>query len=274
VQGTNGFEEVDVQAPGGSMEQPWMAHADVDGDGREELLLPQRNFLRAVVLKPDDESAGSTNRSWAFSVREQINGAANNSRLVGAAALRNGSNAAPSLFLLDAERKALSISERNTNGVWQIIRNLPLPLSEFSDLQPVSFDSKVPNAVGLVGLNTAAWQSLRGKTWELTELDGYETPIKDARLNDVVTGDLNQDGRKDLVFLKTAKNYLDLVILSKEGKLVPANRWPVFEERSFRGRRGTDSQEPREAVIADFTGDGKNDLAIIVHDRILVYPQE
>jgi hypothetical protein len=32
--------------------------------------------------------------------------------------------------------------------------------------------------------------------------------------------------------------------------------------------------EPREALVVDLTGDGKNDLAIVVHDRILVYPQE
>jgi len=47
----------------------------------------------------------------------------------------------------------------------------------------------------------------------------------------------------------------------------------VFEAKSFRGRSG-DAAEPREAVVADFTGDGKNDLAVLVHDRILVYPQE
>lgn len=268
------FEEIDVQAPGGSMEQPWMAHADIDGDGKQELLLPQRNFLRAVVLKPDGEGTNGTNRTWTFSVREQINGAANNSRLIGAAALKNGTNTVPSLFLLDAERKVLTVSERNSNGVYQIMRNLPLPFTEFGDLVPVSLGEKTPNTVGFVGLNAAAWLSLRGKTWETAELDGYETPIRDARLNDVVTGDLNQDGRKDLVFLETAKNYLDLVIFDKASKLVPANRWPVFEERSFRGRRGGDTQEPREAVIADFTGDGKNDLGIIVHDRVLVYPQE
>jgi hypothetical protein len=63
------------------------------------------------------------------------------------------------------------------------------------------------------------------------------------------------------------------VIFSKEGKLVPANRWQVFEERSFRGRRG-DQPEPREGLIVDVTGDGKNDLVVIVHDRVLVYPQE
>ena len=74
--------------------------------------------------------------------------------------------------------------------------------------------------------------------------------------------------------METAKNYLDVVIYSKNRKLIPANRWAVFEERSFRGRRGGDTQEPREALVMDFTGDGKNDLAIIVHDRILLYPQE
>jgi hypothetical protein len=122
-------------------------------------------------------------------------------------------------------------------------------------------------------LNAVGWSALDGETWEFTELDGYETPIKDGRLHDVVSGDLNQDGRKDLVFLETAKNYLDLVIFSKAGKLEPANRWQVFEERSFRGRRG-DQSEPREAMIIDVTGDKKNDLVVLVHDRVLVYPQE
>jgi hypothetical protein len=54
---------------------------------------------------------------------------------------------------------------------------------------------------------------------------------------------------------------------------VPANRWQVFEERTFRGRRN-DIPEPREAFIGDFTGDNRSDLAVLVHDRILLYPQE
>jgi hypothetical protein len=265
------FEEVDVQAPGGALEQPWMTSTDVDGDGKAELLLPQRNFLRAVVLKM--ENADADPRSWSFVVKDQINGAANNSRLIGATSVRNGTNAVNSLFLFDAEKKAVTLSERSTNGAWEIVRNIALPFTEFSELQPLSLGGRKANAVAFMGLNAAAWLPLFGDTWQLTELDGYETSIKDGRLNDVVTGDLNGDGRKDLVFLETAKNYLDLVILDKNRKLVPANRWPVFEERSFRSRRG-ESQEPREALIADFTGDGKNDLAIIVHDRVLVYTQE
>ena len=65
----------------------------------------------------------------------------------------------------------------------------------------------------------------------------------------------------------------DVVAFDQNRKLVPANRWQVFEERTFRSRR-SDLPEPREALVTDVTGDGKNDLVVLVHDRILVYPQE
>jgi hypothetical protein len=66
---------------------------------------------------------------------------------------------------------------------------------------------------------------LRGLTWQFAELDGYETPIKDGFLHDVLSGDLNQDGRKDLIFLETGKSYIDIVTFDEPHKLVPANRW-------------------------------------------------
>jgi len=268
------FEELDVASPGGTMEQPWLSSADVDGDGKAELLLPQKNFLRAVVLQANAAAQNSTNRAgWTFKVKEQINGTASDSRIIGAAAVPNGTNAVSSLFLLDAERKVLTLCERDGSGVWQVVRNLELPVSGFGSLQPVSLGGKKPNGIALLGLNTAAWMSLTGDAWELTELDGYETPIKNGYLTDVVSGDLNNDGRKDLVFLETARNYLDLVIFSADHKLIPANRWQVFEERTFRSRRN-DAPEPREAAVADVTGDHKNDLIVLVHDRVLVYPQE
>jgi hypothetical protein len=274
IQGQNrDFEETDVAPPGGSVEQPWLSTADVDGDGKAELLLAQKNFVRAVVARRDAQANDTTNRTWSFTVKDQISGASGLSRIIGAAPLRSATNKVPALFLLDAERKALTLCQRDTNGVWQVVRNVLLPFTEFSALQPLGLAAKNENSVGFLGLNAVAWMALSGEAWTFAELDGYETPIKNGHLHDVVSGDLDQDHRKDLVFLETGKNYLDLVIFDKNGKLIPATRWQVFEERTFRGRRG-DQPEPREAMIIDVTGDKKNDLVVIVHDRVLVYPQE
>jgi hypothetical protein len=266
------FEEIDVNPPGGAVDNPWHAVADADGDGRAELLLAQKNFVRAVVLegKPGDAA------SWNFTVRDQINGASSSSRIVGAAAVPIPDSKSPAIFLFDADRKALTVCTRNASGVWQAGRNLPLPVTDFTTLMPLSIQSTngIPNSVGFLGANGVAWKRLSGDIWEMAELDGYETPIKDGYLHDVVSGELNQDGRRDLVFLETSRAYVDLVTFEAPHQLVPANRWQVFEERTFRQRRPVESPEPREALVIDLTGDGKADLAILVHDRILLYPQE
>ncbi len=263
------FEEVDVNPPGGTSDQPWLALADVDGDGKQELLLAQKNFLRAVVLTSD----GGEKATWSFTVREQINGASSSSRIVAAATLAQPGSKSPLLFLLDADRKALTVSERDANGVWKVAKTVELPVTDFTGLAPIGLGTKEANTIAFLGGNSVAWKRFSGEQWEFTELDGYETPIKDGFLRDVTSGDLDGDGRKDLVFLETVRAYVDLVVFEPPHQLTPGNRWPVFEERTFRQRRN-EASEPREAVVADVTGDGKNDLVLLVHDRVLLYPQE
>jgi hypothetical protein len=270
------FDEEDVDPPGGALDQPWLASADVDGDGKPELLLPQKNFVRAVVLEQETKTPGSTNQpDWVFRVKDQINGAAGDSRIVGATAVANPGRKAgvPSLFLLDAEHKQLTLCERDAAGVWQVVRNVELPVADFSGLRSVKLGGGSVQSVAFLGQNAVAWLSLAGDVWDFTTLDGYDTPIKDGYLNDVVTGDLTGTGRKNLVFMETAKNYLDLVSFNSKHKLAPGDRWQVFEQHTFRGAANA-LPEPREAAVADVTGDRKNDLIVLVHDRILVYPQE
>src|SRR5580658_9740912 len=86
------FDEADVLPPGGSTEDPRLSVSDVDGDGKPELLLAQKNFVRAVVLKPEAEQGTNGKPVWNFYVKEQINGASRDSRIVGAAPLHNGTN--------------------------------------------------------------------------------------------------------------------------------------------------------------------------------------
>jgi hypothetical protein len=242
LQQTGGqFDEQDVDPPGGAIDLPWLASADVNGDGKS--------------------------------------GASSDSRIIGATAVLDGaprSGAAPSIFLLDAEHQQLTLTERDTNGVWRVARNVELPVADFNSLQTVTLggvpQDKTPS-VALLGQNAVGWLPLAGDVWSFTVLDGYDTPIKDGYLNDVIAGDLTGSGRKDLVFMETAKNNIDLVRFSKEHKLVPGERWQVFEQHTFRGAAGA-LPEPRESLVTNVTGHKKNDLVVLVHDRIVIYPQD
>jgi hypothetical protein len=210
---------------------------------------------------------------WQFRVKDQINGAAHDSRITGATAVPNGTNPIASVFLLDAEHKQLTLCDRDPAGVWRVVHNVALPVADFGGISSVKLGGADVQSVVFPGLNAVAWLPLAGEVWDLKELDGYDTPIKNGYLNDVVAGDLMGDGRKELVFMETAKNYLDVVLFNRQHKLVPGDRWPVFEQHTFRGRENA-LPEPREVLVVDVTGDKKNDLIVLVHDRILVYPEE
>ena len=79
--------------------------ADVDGDGKLELLLAQKNFLRAVVLKRVTDSLAGQSNQWTWVVKDQVNGSTPNSRIVGATPLPGRPAELPTLCLLDADRK-------------------------------------------------------------------------------------------------------------------------------------------------------------------------
>ena len=178
------FDEVDVDPPGGALEQPWLASADVDGDGKPDLLLPQKNFVRAVVLERGDKIAGSTNQSgWVFRVKDQINGAASDSaQIVGATAIQNGKNSTPSIFLFDEEHKQLALCERDATGACG-------RLSVTSRCRPrtsaVCSRSRLAARTSRASLSSArtrsVWLALAGDVCAISAaFDGYETPIKDG----------------------------------------------------------------------------------------------
>lgn len=107
---------------------------------------------------------------------------------------------------------------------------------------------------------------------ELKEIASYETQIRKGKLFDMVPGDLNSDGKLDILLLEPLMHHLEIVAWEPEGKIRRAIAWRVFEEKTF--RQASRSNEPREAVIGDVDGDGRNDIVVLCHDRVLVYPQD
>ena len=105
----------------------------------------------------------------------------------------------------------------------------------------------------------------------LEEMDEpYESPDKDSSFLDVSAGDVNADGSVDAVLVDSGRKGLCIVTAGKAG-LEHALKFRVFEEKLFHGRRG--SSEPHGVYVHDLTGDGKKDVIVLVHDKIIIYPQ-
>src|SRR5208282_559906 len=109
-----------------------LAIQDVNQDGLADLvvLIPYEK-IKVLIQKRGgdfdeedvDPPGGAIDQpDWVFRVKDQINGAAADSRIVGATAVANPGRKGrvPSIFLLDAEHKQLTLCERDAAGVWQV----------------------------------------------------------------------------------------------------------------------------------------------------------
>jgi hypothetical protein len=77
-----------------------------------------------------------------------------------------------------------------------------------------------------------------------------------------------------MVCVDPDKNLIEVLGRGADERWESRMHFKVFEtDRHFQGRKGS-VLEPRETNIADVTGDGKKDLILLVHDRVLIYPQE
>jgi hypothetical protein len=83
---------------------------------------------------------------------------------------------------------------------------------------------------------------------------------------------VNGDGFLDLVALDAGEQSLGVLSFSESGRLMPITRFKVFESRLFQGGEPREF-EPSIALIADLTGDGADDVVLLCHDRVLLYPQ-
>ena len=108
----------------------------------------------------------------------------------------------------------------------------------------------------------------------LEEVASFETKLERVFFQDLIAGDLNADGRPDIAMVDTRSHMIELLNFDPDKGLRHAMHFKVFEEKSFAADRNAAGVEPREALIADVTGDGRSDLMLLTHDRVLLYPQD
>jgi len=242
-----------------------VALLDLNGDQRAEIVTSGAGYARALALTADGKD---------LSIQDQYNARQPDDKLATPAFTDIDGDGAPELIFSEGGTNFLQVLKRDSAAVYRSARRLDSGSADTAELLPVKLGkSAVPHLL-LAGRERFRTAPLAGARPRLELLTSYETDLKNCRYYMAIPGDLNGDGKEEITAFDTASKLLE--VLSP----APAAGQPwkslmhfvLFEQNiHFRGRRGIENI--REAFIRDFTGDGKDDLLILLHDRVLLYPQ-
>lgn len=237
--------------------------ADVDGDGKAELLLASKNAARALAI-----------RDGRWTIVDQFSTESTDAEITGVAAMPGaGSADRPQLLLYNRRGRELTLLSAAGGKGYRVERTMPVGEYDLQLMQaaPLGADA----APMLVMADTRRVTLLRpgGDNATLVEQQSYETDIRDAFLGDSVVGDLNGDGVRDVLAVDQRRAHLEVLTTLPSGKLAKAMHFQVFQGKRFSGEPDRGG-EPREVLMADLNGDGRDDVALLVHDRLIVYPSQ
>ena len=165
------------------------------------------------------------------------------------------------------ERLHSENQESNLKNRWESSFIVPTQVSTFH----------TPEGISMVALGKSGFQMIsptKSQKLSLKVESRYLTDLPKIRHNGIEAGDFNNDGVQDLVCLDGKKNLLEFVTLDEKNQNWKSLlHFEVFEKNlHYQGKKGG-LYEPREGLIADLNGDGLDDLAFLVHDRLLIYRQ-
>lgn len=238
---------------------------DLDGDRRAEILTAATGYARTIRLTPDSTDVVIVDQCNARQAEDKLS--------VPVLADADGDGISELLFQ-ESGTAFWQVLKKDPAGVWRSSGRLEADASETTAALALTL-GKTPRLHLLSLGRDRFWTApLTGSRPALTLTASYETDLKNATYYAVYPVDLNHDGTEELTVFDAETKLLE--VLHPGG--VTGDGWRsllhfvLFEENiHFRGRKGEDNV--REVLTQDFTGDGRPDILLLVHDRILLYPQ-
>ena len=253
----------------------------------EERVAPEARDL--VVSSKSHARALRVGKDSRLEIVEQFSGQRAGANVVGSIGVNLDDDADLEVIMFDAAASAIDILDRGERGLYELGRTIRIPRLKFAGFTVEDLNGDGRTDIVVLGAALLAVFYAGVESDGFTELAQFDPSEHDddatrryGRPESLAFGDLNADGQPEVIFSSSPKYYLTALRSARgakeprgdvlRGEQEASFRFQIFEEKSYMRQGGKFG--PRELVVTDITGDKKDDLLLLIHDRLLLYVQE
>lgn len=242
-----------------------LTQADLDGDGKAELIAAKDQLARAFRVDEDGRAK----------VVEQFNAPDSSAQLASALFLTGSATGEKVVLLLDGAAGQIHELAAEADGVFRVRRTRKVGTTSVEELRML--DTAAGRRLLLLGKQSFDLLPLEGRTQRLESFASFASDLKDTKPGDLLAVPFTGGTSDDLMLLDTTNSRVVEFFRSAGGEQRDWQSFLYFRvfqaDPHYRGKTGFDS-EPHDYAALDVSGDGRPDLCLLVHDRLLLYVQE